>query len=171
MLDILRKRRSIRKYENKEIDPKTIELLKEAALRAPTSRGIKPWRFMFVTDKALLEKLSEAKKSGSSFLKGASLGVVVCADENESDVWIEDCSIASIILQLAGQSHGLGSCWIQIRNRMYSDDMSSEEYIKSILDLSKTMRVESMISLGYPGEEKSSVSKEQLDYSKIISID
>lgn len=171
MLDILRKRRSIRKYENKEIDPKTIELLKEAALRAPTSRGIKPWRFVFVTDKALLEKLSEAKKSGSGFLKGASLGVVVCADENESDVWIEDCSIASIILQLAGQSHGLGSCWIQIRNRMYSDDMSSEEYIKSILDLSKTMRVESMISLGYPGEEKSSVPKDQLDYSKIISID
>ncbi len=130
MLDILRKRRSIRKYRDLEIDRETIELLKEAALRAPTSRGIKPWRFVFVTDKALLEKLSKTKKSGSGFLKGASLGVVVCADENESDVWIEDCSIASIILQLAGQSHGLGSCWIQIRNRMYSDDMSSEDYIR-----------------------------------------
>jgi nitroreductase len=152
MLDILRKRRSIRKYEDKEIDPKTIELLKEAAVRAPTSRGIKPWRFVFVTDKALLEKLSKAKKSGSGFLKGASLGVVVCAYENESDVWIEDCSIASIILQLAGQSRGLGSCWIQIRNRTYSDDMSSEEYIRSIMDLSKNMQVESMISFGYPDE-------------------
>ena len=171
MLDLLRKRRSIRKYRDLEIDPKTIELLKEAALRAPTSRGIKPWRFVFVTDKTLLEKLSEAKKSGSGFLKGASLGIIVCADENESDVWIEDCSIATIILQLAGQSRGLGSCWIQIRNRMYSGDMSSEEYIKSILDLSKTMRVESMISFGYPGEEKSPVPKEQLDYSKIISMD
>ena len=137
MLDILRKRRSIRKYMDKEIEPETIELLKEAALRAPTSRGIKPWRFVFVTDKALLEKLSKAKRSGSGFLKGASLGVVVCAYENESDVWIEDCSIASIILQLAGQSLGLGSCWIQIRNRMYSSDMSSEEYIRSIMDLSK----------------------------------
>jgi nitroreductase len=94
-----------------------------------------------------------------------------CADENESDVWIEDCSIASIILQLTGQSLGLGSCWIQIRNRIYSGDMSSEEYIKSILDLSKTMRVESMISFGYPGEEKSPVPKEQLDYKKIISMD
>jgi nitroreductase len=81
MLDILRKRRSIRKYVNKEIDPETIELLKEAALRAPTSRDIKPWGFVFVTDKTLLEKLSEAKKSGSGFLKGASLGVVVCRRE------------------------------------------------------------------------------------------
>ena len=42
MLDILRKRRSIRKYSDLEIDRETIELLKEAALRAPTSRGIKP---------------------------------------------------------------------------------------------------------------------------------
>ena len=126
---------------------------------------------MFVTDKALLEKLSEAKKSGSGFLKGASLGVVVCADENESDVWIEDCSIASIILQLAGQSHGLGTCWIQIRNRMYSDDMSSEDYIREVLNLSKNLRVDSMISLGYPDEEKSPVPKEQLDYHKIISMD
>ena len=171
MLDILRKRRSIRKYMDNEIEPETIELLKEAALRAPTSRSIKPWRFVFVTDKALLEKLSKTKKSGSGFLKGASLGVVVCADENESDVWIEDCSIASIILQLAGQSHGLGSCWIQIRNRMYSDDMSSEEYIRSILDLSKTMRVESMISFGYPDEEKPPVPKEQLGYHKIVLMD
>lgn len=168
MLDILRNRRSIRKYTNKEIEPEKIELLREAALRAPTSRGIMPWRFVFVTDKALLEKLSRAKKSGSGFLKCAGLGVVVCADENESDVWIEDCSIASIILQLAGQSYGLGSCWIQIRNRMYSDDISSEEYIRRILGLSKTMRVESIISLGYPGEEKSPIQKEDLDYRKII---
>lgn len=170
MLDILRKRRSIRNYDDKEIDPETIELLKEAALRAPTSRGIKPWRFVFVTDKALLEKLSRAKKSGSDFLKDASLGIVVCADECESDVWIEDCSIASIILQLTGQGLGLGSCWIQIRNRMYSDDMSSEEYVRSITGLSKNMRVESMISFGYPGEEKSPIQKEDLDYHKIISM-
>ena len=171
MLEILRKRRSIRKYEDKEIDPETFELLKEAALRAPTSRGIKPWRFVFVTDKALLERLSKAKKSGSGFLKGASLGVVVCAIENESDVWIEDCSIASIILQLAGQSLGLGSCWIQIRNRMYSDDMSSEDYVRGVLNLPKNLRVESIISFGYPDEEKSHVRKEQLDYQKIISMD
>ena len=171
MLDVLRKRRSIRKYEDREIDPETFELLKEAALRAPTSRGIKPWRFVFVTDKALLERLSKAKKSGSGFLKGASLGVVVCAIENESDVWIEDCSIASIILQLAGQSLGLGSCWIQIRNRMYSDDMSSEDYVRGVLNLPKNLRVESIISFGYPDEEKSHVRKEQLDYQKIISMD
>jgi len=114
MLDSLRERHRIRKYKGRQIETEKIELLKEAALRSPSSRGINPWRFLFVTDKSKLEELSRAKESGSSFLKVASLCVVICAAKGESDVWGEDCSIASIILQLAGQSLGLGSCWIQI---------------------------------------------------------
>ena len=108
MLDILRERRSIRRYTDREIETEKIELIKEAALRSPSSRGLNPWRFLFVTDRALLAELSRAKESGSSFLKGASLCVVVCAAQGESDVWVEDCSIAAIILQLTGQSLGLG---------------------------------------------------------------
>lgn len=114
MLDILRGRRSIRRYKDREIEAEKIEWLMEAALRSPSSRGINSWRFLFVTDKATLAELSKAKESGSSFLKRASMGVVVCAAQGESDVWVEDCSIAAIILQLAGCSLGLGSCWIQI---------------------------------------------------------
>ena len=57
-------------------------------------------------------------------LETAPLAVVICADETLNDAWIEDCSIASILLQLTAQSIGLGSCWIQIRNRMYSEKIS-----------------------------------------------
>ncbi len=170
MMEILRKRRSIRKYKDKDIEPEIMELLKEAALRSPTSRNFRPWRFVFVEDRSKLEALSRAKPSGSSFLAGARLGIVICADESESDVWTEDCSIASIILQLAGQSLGLGSCWIQIRRRMHDDSMTSEEYVRSILDLPENIRVESMIAFGYPDEEKAPVSAEDLQREKILSI-
>ena len=170
MFDLLRTRRSIRRYKDKEIEPEIIKLLKEAALRAPSSRDIKPWRFVFVTDKVKLEELSRAKEHGSSFLSGARLGVVVCAKEDESDVWIEDCSIASIILQLAGIGLGLGSCWIQIRNRMYIDGQSSEEYIRRVLNLSRSTRVESIVSFGYPDEEKPAIPRERLDFHKISLI-
>jgi nitroreductase len=168
MLDILRERRSIRRYKDIEIETEKINLLKEAALRSPSSRGINSWRFLFVTDKSKLEELSMAKESGSSFLKGASLGVVVCAAQGESDVWVEDCSIAAIILQLAGQSLGLGSCWIQIRNRMQSSNLTSEDYIKRVLGLPENFNVESMISFGYPDEDKKTIPKEQLEYEKIL---
>jgi nitroreductase len=168
MIDILRNRRSIRKYKDIEIEPEIIDQLKEAALRAPSSRNFKPWRFVFITDKTLLEKLSLAKEQGSSFLKGARLGVVVCADGNKSDVWIEDCSIASIILQLTGQSLGLGSCWIQIRKRMHSFAQSSEEYVKNLLGFPENIKVESIIAFGYPDEEKSPIPIEQLEFDKIL---
>jgi len=170
MLDILRNRRSIRRYKDREIETEKIELLKEAALRSPSSRSINSWRFLFVTDKAKLEELSRAKESGSSFLKGAGLRVVVCAVQAESDVWVEDCSIAAIILQLTGQSLGLGSCWIQIRKRMHSSNLTSEDYIKRVLDLPENFNVESMIAFGYPDEDKEPVPKEQLEYGKIITF-
>jgi len=168
MLDILRSRRSIRKYKDEKIDEQIIEQLKEAALRSPSSRGINPWRFLFITDKEKLEVLSRAKESGSGFLKGAGLGVVVMAQDEESDVWIEDCSIASIILQLAGQSLGLGSCWIQIRNRMHNNAQSSEDYIRKVLDLPDGLKVECMIAFGYPDEIKEPHPKSELEYEKIL---
>jgi nitroreductase len=168
MMDLVRMRRSIRKYKDKDIDPRTIDDLKEAALRAPSSRGINPWRFVFVDDREILSKLSRAKEHGSDFIKGARLGIVVCADERESDVWVEDCSIASIILQLTGLSLGLGSCWIQIRNRSYSRDRSSEDYVREVLDLPQGLKVESMIAFGYPDEEREPVPGDKLEYDKVL---
>ena len=168
MLEILRDRRSIRRYKDRQIEEEKIEQLKEAALRAPSSRGINPWRFVFVTDKPMLEKLSSAKESGSSFLKDAALGVVVAAKQGESDVWVEDCSIASIILQLAGCSLDLGSCWIQIRNRRHSSSMSAEDYVKQTLGLPDEFLVECIISFGYPDEVKRPVAAADLERSKIL---
>jgi nitroreductase len=167
MLEILRKRRSIRKYKDRKIDPEVVDQLKEAILRSPSSRGINPWRFVFILDKPILEALSKAKESGSGFLRGAALGVVVCARESESDVWVEDCSIAAIILQLAAESLGLASCWIQIRNRKHSGHGSAEEYVREIINLESGIRVECIISIGYSDEEKMPVPKDELEYAKI----
>jgi nitroreductase len=169
MLDILRNRRSIRRYKDREIEKEKIELLKEAALRSPSSRGINPWRSIFITDKALLESLSRAKESGSSFLKGAALGVVVTAVREESDVWVDNCSIASIILQLVGSSLGLGSCWIQIRKRGYSSNLTSEDYVKQVLGLPEDFLVQSIISFGYPDEVKRPVPAGGLQYDKVLA--
>ena len=120
MIEILRTRRSIRKYEKKGIDKDLVDVLKEALLRCPSAGGINPWTFIFVDDHELLQRLSQAKERGSTFLKDAALGIVVCGDETKSDVWVEDCSITSIVVQLTAHSVGLGTHWIQIRNRFHS---------------------------------------------------
>lgn len=169
MLELLRKRRSIRKFKKERIDRAKIEGLKEAALRSPSSRNMRPWRFFFVEDGEVIRQLSACKEHGASFLKDAPLAVVVCGDENESDVWIEDCSIAALILHLTAESLGLAGCWIQVRKRHCSAEMSSEDYVKKVLDIAGSLKVLAIVAIGLPDEVKAGHPAEKLDYGKIIT--
>lgn len=161
-------RRSIRKFTDQSVDKETIDRLIEAALRAPSSRDFRPWRFIVVDQPDLLEKLADAKPHGASFLKNAPLGIVVCGDTDASDVWVEDCAIASTFIHLAAHDLGLGSCWIQIRKRDRSPDKTADTYIKDLLDIPDNMVVESIIALGFPDETKSGHSKTALAYDKVF---
>jgi len=167
MIDLLRTRRSIRKYQKKAMDGRSLEIMKEALLRCPSSRGNDPWTFIFVDDPDLLKQLSRAKEHGSHFLKDAALAIVICGDEMESDVWVEDCAIASIVVHLVAHSLGLGSCWVQIRNRTHSKEMTAEEYVRQLLHIPGSLKVESMISIGLAAETPKPVSVERLNYGKI----
>jgi len=166
-IDLIAKRRSIRQFTADKVEPEKIELLREAALRAPSSRGVNPWEFVFVTDRNLLQKLAGAKPHGATFLKDAQLGIVVCADPEKSDVWVEDASIATILIQLAATSLGLGSCWIQIRNRMHDEAQSSEAYIAELLNIPSNLKIGSMIAIGHPAENKPPHPKENLQNEKV----
>ncbi|MDK2820834.1 MAG: hypothetical protein PWP31_799 [Clostridia bacterium] len=170
MLDLLKSRRSIRKFKDTPVESDKIEKLVKAALLAPSGRRINPWEFIVVTDKNILEQLSKSREHGSAFLKNAPLGIVVLADENKTDVWIEDASIASIIIQLTAKSMGLGSCWIQIRNRPHNaTEPAAENYIKKLLDIPDNYKVENMIAIGYPDEEKAPHTEDELQFEKVFS--
>lgn len=167
VISLIQKRRSIRRFLQKAVEAEKVDVLLEAALRAPSSRGLKPWEFIVVTDQDLLVKLSRAKQHGSTFLEDAPLGIVICADPEKCDVWIEDASIAAILIQLAAVSLGLGSCWIQIRERMHDGTKSAEEYVAGILNIPAQMKVASIIAIGYPDMQKPPHKAEELLYEKV----
>ena len=167
MIETLRNRRSIRKYTDSRVEPEKVELLKEAALRSPSSKNINSWEFIFIEDKETNRQLKACKPHGARPLETAPLAVVVCANETKNDVWIEDCSIASILLQLTAQSLGLGSCWIQIRNRMHSGNFSSEKYIQELLGISANYKVLSIITIGYAETPRAVKPFEELQFEKI----
>ncbi len=166
ILPLIQKRRSIRKYQKKSIESEKIRTLVEAALRSPSSMGYNPWEFVVVDDSDLLDKLSRAKPQGSAFIKNAPLGIVVCADPERSSVWVEDASIACTYIQLAAESLGLGSCWIQIRERMHDQTKTAEAYISEVLNIPKKLKVEAMIGIGYPDERKEPHKREELQWKK-----
>ncbi|NLV86792.1 MAG: NAD(P)H nitroreductase [Clostridiales bacterium] len=165
--DMLKARRSIRKFSDREVEKEKLDIILKSALLSPSSRSIRPWEFVTVRDKETLKKLSESKHHGSSFLSDANLGIVVIADPEKCDVWVEDCSIASIIIQLAAESQGLGSCWIQIRERAHNETESAETYIKNMLGIPKKYCVLSIIAIGYPDEEKDAYDENRLPYDKL----
>ena len=167
MIDLLRKRRSIRSYTGEPVSRESLEILVEALLRAPSSRNINPWEYIVVDEPSLLARLAAAKEHGSGFLKQAPLGIVICADGTKSDVWVEDCSIAAILLQMTAQSLGLGSCWIQIRNRRHDAVSTAEVYIRSLLGLPEKVVVEAIVAIGHPAEEREPLPAEALEYAKV----
>ena len=167
MIEVLRTRRSIRKYTEQPVDADKIAILKEAVLRSPSSKGINPWQFIFIDEKETIQKLKEAKSSGTGPLETAPLAVVFCADETVNDAWVEDCSIAAIILQLTAHSLGLGSCWIHFHYRMYSETVTSEQYVRELLGIPESHRVLCAITVGYPAKESKGRPFESLQFEKI----
>ncbi|HID69491.1 MAG TPA: NAD(P)H-dependent dehydrogenase/reductase [Desulfobacterales bacterium] len=170
-IDLLRKRRSIRVFQDKEVEKEKIDLLMEAMLRAPSSRSLNPWEFVVVQNRETINALSKAKPHGSAFMKNAKLAIVICADPEKCDVWIEDCSIASLLLHLQATDLDLGSCWVQIRLREHNEHMSAEEYVADILGLKEGMVVEAIIAIGYPAKEstghpESSLLKDRVSFER-----
>ena len=96
------------------------------------------------------------------------MAIVVCADSRKSDVWIEDASIAAIMLHLAATDLGLGSCWIQIRLRDHDPQQQAGAYVSELLDLARGLEVLSIIAIGYPDEQKEGHAADSLQYDKVV---
>lgn len=104
--DLIKNRRSMRKFTDQELTQEEVVALLKAALMAPSSKRSNCWQFLVVDDKDMLEKLSHCKEMGAAFLADAAMAVVVMADPLASDVWIEDAAIASIMIQLQAEDLG-----------------------------------------------------------------
>jgi len=166
-IDLLRSRRSIRKFEDRPVEAEKIGLILEAVLRSPSSRGFNPWEFVVVDDPTIIKRLSTAKPHGASFLANAPLAIVVCADPGKSDVWVEDASIAALVLHLAATDLGLGSCWIQLRKRDYDDSTTAGEYAADVLGLPAELVVSAIMAIGYPAQQLSPHPTASLQRDKV----
>ncbi len=166
-LDLLQKRRSIRQFSEKAVEKEKLDILVETMLRAPSSRSLNPWSFVVVDDTETIIALSKAKPHGAGFVKNAPLAIVICADTQKCDVWVEDCSIASILLHLAATDLGLGSCWVQIRLREHDNNSTASQYVAKLLGLEAGMEVEAIIAIGYPAQQKSGHENNSLLYERV----
>lgn len=167
MIEILRTRRSIRKFTEQNIEEEKLEILKEAVLRSPSAKNTRSCEYVFIDDAKILHKLSTCRPHGAESLQTAKLAVAVVVNERKSKAWIEDCTIAAFTTQLTAQSLGLGSCWVQIRGREYSEEKLSESFVRETLNIPETFRVLCLLAIGYPVGKQEGRELDELNFEKI----
>jgi nitroreductase len=167
LIDLLRTRRSIRRFTGQPVEPETVDLLLEAALRSPSSKDTNPWELIVVTDREMLHQLAAAKAHGAAFLQGAPLAIVVCADPAKSDVWVEDAAVAATLIHLEATDLGLGSCWVQIRLRRRGDGSDAQAFLTDLLGLPGGMMVLAIIGIGYPADTKRGHPRSSLPFNQV----
>ena len=154
LLDVILSRRSIRRYENKEIPKDVLDQIVEAGRQSPSAMNVQPYRFVIVK-KSEIKK--EMKSIFSRFLEKAPVIIVGCANPKSrlAGKWaIVDTSIALQNMVLAAWSLGVGSCWIGSFN---------EKKTKQALKIPEDGKVVGLLTLGYPAETPKPRKKKSTD--------
>ncbi len=167
VLQVIKKRQSIRRYKEDLIPEEALLRVVEAARLAPSGKNLQPWKFIIVRDKVLKEKLASAS-AGQFFIAKAPVIIVGCGFPDNCYArmgrymksWPVDVTIALEHLILQAQEEGLGTCWI---------GSFEEEEVKAILNIPRNVRVLALTPLGYPDETPPFRKRKSLD--KIISYD
>lgn len=163
ILNIIKNRRSIKKFQKKEIPKEIIEKLIKALIWAPSAGNLQSRKFYFVFNQEIKEKLVEAA-FGQDFIAQAPLVIVGCVDKEKVDYYGErgkslysicDVSVSIQNLMLVAYEEGLGSVWV---------GKFDEDRVSKILNLPDNLRPIAIVPVGYPAEKPSPpprVSKEE----------
>ena len=168
-IELVKVRRSMRKFTEEKITAEEQRQLMRAALMAPSSKGLHSYAFRVVENVQQLEALSKAKDRGGELLAGAPLAVVVMADPAVSDVWVEDASVAATHLLLQAEDMGLGACWVQIRERQDEAGRNAEENVRQILSIDPSLRILCIVAVGHKAMERKPQNEDKLQWEKVSS--
>ncbi|MBA7624304.1 FMN reductase [NAD(P)H] [subsurface metagenome] len=143
-------RRSIRKYTKQPVSDEVLKELLEAAMCAPSAGNQQPWCFVIINDRKILSEIP-AYHPYAQMLKEAPVAIMVCCDSDlQLGEWgVQDCSAATQNILLAAHAKGLGAVWLGVYPAV-----PRLTAIKKLLNLPEHITPISLISIGYPAEQK-----------------
>lgn len=163
VLQTIFQRKSVRDFLPKKVSREILDTLVRAGMAAPTGRDIRPWEFVVVTERILLDTLARVLPY-AAMLAEAPAAIVVCGRTDVtaggSSYWYLDCSAAAENILLAAESLGLGAVWTA--TYPYEDRMQA---VAGILELPDEVLSLNVIPVGYPRGEQT--PKEKYDSSRI----
>ncbi|MDM7999366.1 MAG: nitroreductase family protein [Dehalococcoidia bacterium] len=158
VFEAIRSRRSIRRYQSKDVPEEMLTQVLEAGRWAPSAHNSQPRKFVVIREEKTRRELAQIAPYGS-FLREAPVAIAVVIDPSLSNHPVEDGAAATQNMLLAAHALGLGGCWVGSYGSSY------EEAAKSILGIPGDRRLLSIISLGYAAESGKS---SRIDLDKLV---
>lgn len=167
-LSCILNRRSVRQYTGESVSKEHEEILLSAGFSAPSAHNSRPWEFIVVRDRALLEELSKVRVYWK-MLKNADLAIIVCGNRNEykgstKEFFVQDCSAATQNILVAAEGLKLGAVWLGC----YPTE-EGPTGVSRILGIPEGVIPLSVISIGHPAEHAKphpEIVRERVHYDK-----
>ncbi len=160
LLDVIRHRYSVRRYEPRAVDPARLKTVLEAARLAPSARNIQEWRFVVVQDPDTRARLVPACNN-QAFVGTAPVVIAGCAVKTDyimrcgQHAYPIDLAIAMEHMALQAVAEGLGTCWI---------GSFFEEQVRAVLGIPDDVRVVELMTLGTPADQQHDPQREPLEH-------
>ena len=152
VLDVIRRRRTIRHYTKQEVSDDQIKTLLTAGMSAPSMFNRRPWHFVVIRDPAIKATIAEQLRLNRSVVEAPVL-IGVLANVGRSPTWRLDLSGAIENILLAATGLGLGAAWINAVDVTLSDEASIE--LQEALSIPDHFQLFAFVSVGHPAEERS----------------
>lgn len=167
MLNTVLARRSVRQYTDEPIPEEKLRSILHAGLAAASSKNRRPWEFVVVRNRDMLDRLCDCRPGAANLLGKCTAAVVVCADAELVDVWVEDCGSAMTQMHLTADALGVGSCWLQVRLRKAADGRDTADVVRSLLGIPEKYGVMAILTLGTPASHPAPHTVDELPLEKI----
>jgi nitroreductase len=154
VLDVIKKRRSVRSFKEGVIPRELIEKIVDAGRLAPTARNVQPWEFVVVSDKEKRTKLAALATTGPFIAEAPATIAVFCKD---TKYWLEDGCAATENIILAARAFGFGHCWVAGDKKPYG------KQVAQLLGVPEGYHLVSLVAIGYMKEEPDAPEKRPLE--------
>ena len=161
--EVVKTRRSIRKFNSRPVPDEVIRTILEAAMLAPSAGNQQPWRFIVVRDRKKLDSVP-GYHPYAKMINQAEVAIVVCGAPEGCkwpDFWLQDCSAAIQNLLLAARDLGLGSVWTGVYPL---EDRVSKT--RKLFDIPDNVYPLAIIPLGWPEAEFKPMERFKEEYVK-----
>lgn len=168
MIEAIKKRKSIREFQDKKVETEKIESILRAAMRAPSGLNGQPWEFIVVEEEEILQKMQNFSM-GAHALKTAPLVIVILEREvlkrREMGITFlasQDLGACTENMWLQAVEEGLGASWMGV-----TPGSSGQIMLGEILQLPENIKAYAVMAVGYPAEHIDLKTADRFDQTRI----